>query len=166
MIRPLRGIDGSQADWNRMARAAVGRQWPVAVLADVYRWAARLGLLPALAGLAWGLATRAGRRRCGRTALLGLVFLSGAAARIAMLAVVDATAFDARLGTYILPAVPFLIATLVTGWWILGVAVGDRLRTARASTRDAGRAEEVEPERDRDDRLDAAAPGDAGLVPE
>jgi hypothetical protein len=126
MLRALRGIDATQAEWDRMARAAAGRQWPVALLTDVYRWMARLGVVPALAGITLGLSTRAARRRHGHAALLGIVFLSGAASRIVALTVVDATAFDTRLGIYLLPAAAFLVAFLVTGWCVLARVVLDR----------------------------------------
>jgi hypothetical protein len=166
MLRPLRGIDQTQAEYDELARAAEGRQWPVAVLADVYRWGARVGVVPALAGLVLGVATRAGRRRHLRAVALGSVLLVGVAARIAALTVVEATAFDTRYGVYVLPGAGFLVGFLVTGWWVLGGLVADRWGTRRASTGQAGGAEEVEPERDGDDRLDAASPGDARPVPQ
>jgi hypothetical protein len=165
MIRALRGIDSSQAEWDRMARAAVGRQWPVALLTDIYRWSARLGVFPALLGVALGIGSRRGRRREGAAALLGAVMLVGVASRIAALTIVDATAFDTRFGIYLLPASSFLVGVLVLGLWALGGIIADRNDERRGSVHEAGRAEEVEPERDGNDRLDAPAPRDARLVP-
>jgi hypothetical protein len=166
MIRPLHGINGSQAEYNQMARAAAGRQWPVAILADVYRWAARFGVFLALLGIGIGLATRPARRRQGRTALLGALMLVGLASRIGALSIVDATAFDTGLPIYLLPGYSFLVGFLVLGWWALGGIITDRRRERRGSVHDAGRAEEVETERNRNDRLDPPAPRDSRLVPE
>jgi hypothetical protein len=165
MVRPLRGIDGTQAEYNQMARAAVGRQWPVAFLTDVYRWVARLGVFPALLGIAVGLGTRRGRRCQGRTALLGALLLVAMASRIAALTFVDATAFDTTRAVYLLPGCSFLVGFLVLGCWALGSVVADRRRERRASLQ-AGRAEQVETEGHADDRLDAPTPRDAHLVPE
>jgi hypothetical protein len=166
MLRALRGIDATQAEYDHMARAAAGRQWPVAVLTDVYRWVARLGVFPALLGVGIGLGTRRGRRCQGRTALLAALLQVGLASRIAALTLVDATAFDTRLPIYVLPACSFLVGFLVLGLWALGGIITDRRRERRGSVREAGRAEEVEPEGDGNDRLEAPAPRDARLVPE
>ena len=163
MLRPLRGIDQSPAEYDRMARDASHRQWAVAGLTDTYRWLARLGAVPALVGIALGLVGRNASRQRRLASVLGLVLLAGAASRIAALTMVDATAFPASAGHYILPATAFLVGFLVTGWWILAGVVTD-LR--RAGSVDPPRGtEHVEAERDRDDGLDASAPRDARLVP-
>jgi hypothetical protein len=162
MLRPLRGIDETQAEYDALAERAADRQQVVAGLADLYRWTARIGFAPALLGLALGVATRAGRRQWP-TAAVGGVMLVALLSRLVMLAVVDATAFEAaRVGVYILPGVDFLVVVLVVGWWMLATVVRDEVRLRR----EAGGAEEVEPERDGDDRLDAPAHADARLVPE
>jgi hypothetical protein len=166
MLRPLRGIDATQAEYDRMARAAAARQWPVAFLTDVYRWGARLGAIPALLGVGIGLGTRRGRRTQGRTALLGALLLVGLASRIATLTVVDATAFDSNLPIYLLPGCSFLVGFVVLGLWALVGIITDRRCERRGSVHEAGRAEEVETERDGNDRLDAPAQRDARLVPE
>ena len=166
MLRPLRGIDGSLADHNAAERRAAGRQQVVYGLADGYRWAARLGVVPAVLGLGAALITRAGRRHWPVVGL-ALVMLVAVLSRLALLAVVDATAFRAATyGAYPLPAVGFLVVFLVTGWWLLGACVADRWPGRGSSVDEAGGAEEVEPERDGDDRLDAPTPGDARLVPQ
>jgi hypothetical protein len=162
MVRPLRGIDQTMAEYDRMAEDAVGRQWPVAALVDVYRTVARIGVVTALAGLAVTFGFRGPRQRRGSAAALALVLLVGVASRIAALTVVDATAFDARFDPYFLPATGFLVGFLVVGNWLLVQAVRER----RVSAREARRAEEVEPEGDGDDRLDAPTPRDARLVPQ
>jgi hypothetical protein len=145
-----------------MAEDAVGRQWPVAALVDVYRTVARIGVVTALAGLAVTFGFRGPRQRRGSAAALALVLLVGVASRIAALTVVDATAFDARFDPYFLPATGFLVGFLVVGNWLLVQAVRER----RVSAREARRAEEVEPEGNGDDRLDAPTPRDARLVPQ
>lgn len=48
MIAPLRGVDGTLAEHQTAERRAADRQQAVAGLTDVYRWAARLGAVPAL----------------------------------------------------------------------------------------------------------------------
>jgi hypothetical protein len=162
MVRPLRGIDGSQSQYDARAERAADRQQVVAALTDLYRWAARVGVGPALLGLVLGLATRAGRRHWPTAAVCAVVLLA-LLSRLVLLALVDATAFDAaRAGTYILPGVDFLVVVLVVGWWMLATVVRDLVRLRR----EAGGAEEVEPNGDRHDRLEPAPQADARLVPE
>jgi hypothetical protein len=122
-----------------------------------------VGVFPALLGIGIGLGTRRGRRCKGLAALLAALLLVGLASRIAALTVVDATAFDA---IYLLPECAFLVGVLVLGLWALGGMLTDGRRERRASVHEAGRTEEVEAERDGNDRLDAPAPGDARLVPQ
>ena len=162
MVRPLRGIDQTMAEYDRSAEDAADRQWPVAALVDLYRTLARVGVVTGLAGLAVTFGRRGPRQGRGSIAALALVLLVGAASRIAALTVVDVTAFDARFGAYFLPASGFLVGFVVIGNWLLVQAVGERRRSAR----EARRAEQVEPEGDGDDRLDAPAPRDARLVPQ
>jgi hypothetical protein len=132
MIRPLRAIDGTQVEYNAMERRAASRQELVTGLTDLYRWAARLGAVPALLGLALGLLTRAGRRHWP-IAAMGVVMVVAVLSRLVLLAIVDATAFiAARYGTYVLPGVDFLVVSLVVGWWLLATVVNDTIQRRRA----------------------------------
>jgi hypothetical protein len=160
MIRPLRGIDGTRSEYSDVAQKAAGRQQVVAGLADLYRWGARTGIVPALAGLVLALTTHTGRRHW-RAALLGGVLLIAVASRIVVLALVDATTFGANpgrdcfdascerlYGIYQLPATAFLVGLLVIGWWLLVTVVTD-LRRERAVTSDpAPPAEAADPVED------------------
>jgi hypothetical protein len=141
MIRPLRAIDGSRAEYSDLARDAAGRQQVVAGLADVYRWSARVGIVPAMAAVVLALATRIGRRHW-RTALLGTVLLIAVGGRIVVLTLVDATSFGTNPGSadcvgsctmlygiYQLPATAFLVGLLVIGWWLLATVVAEHVRT-------------------------------------
>jgi hypothetical protein len=163
MSAPLRGVDGTLADYQAAERRAADRQQIVAGLTDVYRWAARLGALPALVGFALAL------RRQGRPTRRPMLALAGVMAvavgsRVVLLALVDMTSFRAATwGMYILPGVEFLLVLLVLGWWSLGVAVWGWYEARRpASVDHPGGTEETE--RDRNDRLDAPPSDDARLV--
>lgn len=149
MIRPLRGIDGTRAEYTEHALQAADRQQVVAGLADLYRWGARIGIVPALAGLVLALVTPTGRRHW-RAALLGGVFLLALGSRIVVLTLVDATTFwassgrgrecvdgpcESLFGVYQLPATAFLVGLLVVGWWLLATVVAD-LRRERAAASD------------------------------
>jgi hypothetical protein len=159
MLRPLRGIDESQAEYDALAERAADRQQVVAALTDLYRWAARIGVVPALLGLALGLATGAGRRHWP-TVAVGGVMLVALLSRLVLLAVVDATAFEAvRVSVYILPGVDFLVVALVVGWWMLATVVWDEVRLRR----EAGGTEQVEPEGDGEPRGGAAGGRGHGL---
>jgi hypothetical protein len=162
MTAPLRGIDGTLAEHLAAERRAADRQQVVAVLTDVYRWAARLGAVPAIAGFVLALRRRGRSSRWPALALAGVMGVA-VGSRVFLLAIVDMTAFRAATwGMYILPGVEFLLVGLVLGWWLLADAVRDRV----ASVDEARRAEQVEPEGNAEDRLDAPAPGDARLVPQ
>jgi transposase len=140
MIRPLRAIDGTRAEYSDLAQRAAGRQHVIAGLADIYRWSARLGIVPAMAGVVLALATRTGRKHW-RTALVGAVLLVAVGSRIAVLTLVDATAFGAhpwpgcvdsctmQFGIYQLSATGFLVGFLVIGWWLLATFVAEHVRT-------------------------------------
>lgn len=142
MQLPLRGIDQSPSEYSRMYYDGVRRQWPVAGLTDLYRWAASLGVVPALVGVTLGLLPRHDRHR--RVAVLGLVLLTGAASRVAALTVVDATAFPAGNGNYVLPATAFLVGFLVAGWWALAGVVTDLRRAGSDHQPDDARRERAE----------------------
>jgi hypothetical protein len=151
MIRPLRAIDGSRAEYSDLAQRAAGRQQVIAGLADLYRWSARLGIVPAMAGVVLALATRTGRKQW-RTALVGAVLLVAVGSRIAVLTLVDATAFGAhpwpgcvdsctmQFGIYQLPATGFLVGFLVIGWWLLATFVAEHVRTRHIAA-DVGQPE-------------------------
>jgi hypothetical protein len=131
MISPLRGIDGARGDYTALERRAADRQQVVAGLTDLYRWAARLGALPALVGLGL-VVTRTGRRHA-TTVAVGAVMLIAALSRITLLGMIDATAFKAaRYGSYILPGVDFFVVFLLIGWWVLATVTRDAVRRRRA----------------------------------
>jgi hypothetical protein len=144
MARPLRGV-GGEADYAAAERRALQHQEPVAALEVLYRWGVRIGGALALAGIAAGLVTREGRRR------LPLVVVALAAAlavliRLLVVAVLDATAFDAvGIGVYVLPATSFLVLFVCVGAWLLvdvvrAVARGDRVAVAGGAPATAGAA--------------------------
>ena len=97
-----------------------------------------------MAGVVLALATPTGRKQW-RTALVGAVLLVAAGSRIAVLTLVDATAFGAQpwpgcvdsctmqFGIYQLPATAFLIGFLVMGWWLLATGVAEHLADAATS---------------------------------
>jgi hypothetical protein len=130
MLYPLRGLDDTRSEYDARARAAADRQQAVAALADIYRWGARLGVVPALAGIVLAVVS-ADRRLYWRGAALGVVFLVAVVSRIVVLTIVEAYAFMARLGVYHLPASAFLIGFLLTGWWLLAEVIGDNLKRRR-----------------------------------
>jgi hypothetical protein len=166
MIAPLRGVAGTLAEHQAAERRAAGRQQAVAGLTDVYRWAARLGAVPALVGFVVALRRRRRRSRWPMLALAAVLAVA-VASRVFLLALVDMTSFHAATwGLYILPAVEFLLVLLVLGWWMLGSAVREWQESRRGSVDSPSGTEHVEAERDRDDRLEAAPPGDARLVPQ
>ena len=159
MVRPLRGVDRDRSSYNALQQRAAGRQQVVAALTDLYRWAARLGVVPAVLGLALGLLTRAGRRHWP-TLALALAMLVAAASRVVLLGLIDATAFvAARWGAYIVPGVDFLLVFLVAGWWLLATVVVDDVRRRRAAESDD------EPPLTAERTLVAPAPPDAELQP-
>jgi hypothetical protein len=131
IVRPLRAIERSQAQYNAAESRAASRQELVAGLTDLYRWAGRLGAAPALLGIALGIATRAGRRRWPAVAVCAVMVVA-LLSRLVLLALVDATSFiAARYGTYIIPGIDFLVVALVVGWWLLATVVVDEVRRRR-----------------------------------
>lgn len=131
MLRPLRGMDLSISEYRRTYREASQRQEVVAGLTDLYRTLAIVGTIPAILGVILGVLPRHARHR--RVAFLGLTLLVGAASRVAVLAVVDATAFPAGNGNYLLPATAFLVGFLIAGWWALGSVVTDACQTTASA---------------------------------
>jgi hypothetical protein len=131
MVRPLRGVDGDEAAYLDAEARALDRQGPVSALMVLYRWAGRVGVAVATAGVVAALATRAGRRRLPAV-LAALAMLTAVAARVAFVALIDATSYPAWwIGAYILPGVAFLVVFVVLGCWLLATSVRDT-RTARA----------------------------------
>ncbi len=130
LAAPIRGID-DRADHVARERAALDTQWPVSALTDVYRPAARLGVVVALAGLLAGLATRAGRRNPAAL-LLVAALLVATLTRIMLLALVDATAWPAAGQlNYVLPATDYLVLFVLLGCWTLATAVRGSVRQHR-----------------------------------
>lgn len=128
---PLRAVDGPEAEWFRREDDAMRRQWPVAFLTDLYRWAVRLGAPVALAGLVAGVATRAGRRHPA-VLVACAAMLVAALSRVGLVALVDATTYEASDTRYVMPAVDFLLVFVVTGVWCLAT-VGAKLRRPAGS---------------------------------
>lgn len=128
MVGPLRGVDGSVDSHLAAERRAADRQQVVAGLTDGYRWAARLGVVPALLGLVLAL-RRHGRADRWPVLAVAVVALVAVASRVVLLAVIDMTAFKASTwAMYILPGVEFLLVALVIGWWLLASAVTEAWR--------------------------------------
>jgi hypothetical protein len=140
MVRPLRGIDDRDAYISDEARA-LDRQEPVEVLMVIYRWGARVGAVLALAGLVAGVATAAGRRRPAAVLACGAMLVA-VASRLAVLAIVDATAYPAaRIGVYVLPGVDFLVVFVAVGTWLLVTSARATLAARRPSADAAGTGE-------------------------
>jgi hypothetical protein len=107
----------------------------VRALLVLYRWGALLAAGLAVAGLALGLATRAGRRHVAALVTLG-AFLTAVVGRIAVVALVDATAYPAAgNGTYVLPGVDFYVAFGVIGTCVLAIVLRDMRPVERAGER-------------------------------
>lgn len=127
MTGALRGV-GSQDDFVAAEQRDLRHQAPVSALEAVYRWAVRIGSVTALLGLVAGLATRAGRRRLP-VLVVALAALVAFASRVAVVAILDATAFDVvGIGIYVLPGTQFIVLFAFVGTWLLGEVVADRLR--------------------------------------
>src|SRR4029453_8421739 len=92
MTRPLRGV-GDQADYQAYEARGLRHQQPGSILAAGYRWGLRLAVVVAARGAA-GLALRGRRRRLAGLVLIGAV-LCAVLVRIAVVAIVSATAFPA-----------------------------------------------------------------------
>jgi hypothetical protein len=98
------------------------------VLEVVYRWGVRIGTVTALLGLVAGLVTRAGRRRLP-VLVVALAALVAFLSRVAVVAILDATAFDVvGIGIYVLPGTQFLVLFAFVGTWLLGEVVADHVR--------------------------------------
>jgi len=141
---------GEPAEWRTMTRTlpeardltafnareieAADDQGPVDFLFNAYRLTSPMVAALAVVGLAWGLAR-------SRTRLLGLVCVVLAlalAARVAVIAAVDAMTYPAaHSDSYAIPALDFLVAFSAVGCWLLVVSASDliRSRRGRASTR-------------------------------
>jgi hypothetical protein len=132
MTRPLRGVDDDQRAYRRAETEAMKNQELVRALMVLYRWGALLAACLAIAGLVVGVATRAGRRHLAALLTLG-AFLTAVIARLAVVALVDATAYPAAgNGTYVLPGVDFYLAFGVIGTWLLVTVVRPVRVLARA----------------------------------
>ena len=136
MIRPLRGVEDGQRAYRLAEREAMKNQELVRALMVLYRWGAFVAAGLATAGLVVGVATRAGRRRLAALLTLG-AFLMAVLGRLAVVALVDATAYPAATnGTYVLPGTDFYLAYGVIGTWLL-ITVA---REQRPLAREGGRA--------------------------
>jgi hypothetical protein len=148
MLRPIRGITPRDQDAYAASEArAMDRQEAVSALTDLYRWAGRLAVVPAIIGLGIGAATRVGRRRPAAL-LTCAAMLTAVVSRVVLLGVIDATSFAARGGAYIIPAVDFLLVFLVLGVWSLVTVARTRwtAQSAPASSEDAADPSDVRPE--------------------
>jgi len=126
MVRSLRGIDDDQAAYLARERGAEDDQWPITALAWLYRWCGRVGGALATAGLAAGALTRAGRRH-GAVALAVAATLAAVLARIAFVALIDASAYPAaESGVYLLPAAGFYGVFVILGTWLAVTVVRER----------------------------------------
>jgi hypothetical protein len=135
MVRPLRGADDDQRAYREAETEAMKDQEMVRALLVLYRWGALLAAGLAVAGLALGLATRAGRRHVAALVMLG-AFLTAVVGRIAVVALVDATAYPAAgNGTYVLPGVDFYVAFGVIGTCVLATVLRDLRPVERAGER-------------------------------
>ncbi len=136
MIRPLRGIDDDQRAYRAAETEAMKNQELVRALMVLYRWGALLAAGLAIAGLVVGVATRAGRRHVAALLTLG-AFLTAVLGRLAVVALVDATAYPAAgNGTYVLPGVDFYVAFGVIGTVLLLTVARELRPLARAAEHD------------------------------
>lgn len=135
MVRPLRGVDDDQRAYRAAETEAMKDQEMVRALMVLYRWGALLAAGLAVAGLVLGVATRAGRRHVAALVTLG-AFLTAVVGRIAVVALVDATAYPAAgNGTYVLPGVDFYVAFGVIGTCVLATVLRDLRPVGRAGER-------------------------------
>jgi hypothetical protein len=136
MIRPLRGVEENQRVYRAAETEAMKNQELVRALMVLYRWGALLAALLAGAGLVVGVATRAGRRHLAALLALG-AFLTAVLGRIAVVALVDATAYPAATnGTYVLPGMDFYLAFGLIGTLLLVTVVRELRPPARADDGD------------------------------
>jgi hypothetical protein len=135
MIRPLRGVEDNQRAYIAEEKEAMKNQELVRVLMVLYRWGALLAACLAVAGLAFGVATRAGRRHLAALLTLG-AFVTAVLGRLAVVALVDATAYPAATnGTYVLPGVDFYLAFGLIGTLLLVTVVRELRPPLRAGER-------------------------------
>lgn len=135
MIRPLRGVEENQRAYRAAETEAMTNQELVRALMVLYRWAGLVAACVAVAGLVVGVATCAGRRHLAALLTLG-AFLTAVLARLAVVALVDATAYPAAgNGTYVLPGTDFYIAFGVIGTWLLVTVVRERRSLAQGGER-------------------------------
>jgi hypothetical protein len=139
MIRPIRGIDGPEAEHVADEARAMKRQGVVSLLTDVYRLGMRIGAPLALVGLALGVVTPAGRRRPA-VVLLGAAMLVAVLSRVGLVALVDATSFESSRSHYVLPGVDFLLLFVIAGCWLLATVVRDTTRRGAAAPDDGAGA--------------------------
>ena len=141
MIRPLRGVEDNQRAYRVAEREAMKNQELVRALMALYRWGALVAACLATAGLVVGVATRAGRRHLAALLTLG-AFFTAVLGRLAVVALVDATAYPAATnGTYVLPGTDFYLAFGVVGTWLLVTVVRER----RSLAQEGGSAVDDEP---------------------
>jgi hypothetical protein len=118
LTHPLRGV-GSEAGYIASEAGPLRHQEVVAGLTDLYRWAMRIGVVVALAGLVAGVATRKGRRNWGALLLVAAALVA-VVARLLLIALIDATAWPAaKQFNYILPVTDFLVLFVLLGTWTL-----------------------------------------------
>ena len=141
MSGPLRGISDSQVVYRAEERAAMKNQEFVRVLWFFYRWGALAAALLALVGLAASIVTHAWRRHLALV-LTTATLLAGLLGRLAVVALVDATAYPAAgNGTYQLPGVDFYVAFGAVGTWLLVTVVREVRERARSDK--GGPADEI-----------------------
>jgi hypothetical protein len=143
MIRPLRGVEENQRAFRAAETEAMKNQELVRALMVLYRWGAVVAAGLATAGLVLGVVTRAGRRHLAALLTVG-AFLAAVVGRVAVVALVDATAYPAATnGTYVLPGMDFYLAFGLIGTLLLATVVRERRPPAAAD--DGGVVEEVVP---------------------
>ncbi len=137
MTAPLRGVVDDQRTYRAEERDAMKDQELVRVLWFVYRWGALAGAVLATVGLVAVVVTGAWRRHLA-LGLTAATFLVAVLTRIAVFALVDATAYPtAGNGTYVLPGVDFYLAFGLLGTWLLAIVardVGSQAQVTEGST--------------------------------
>jgi len=143
MVGPLARAPSPAADFLDARRAV--QQGIAGAIAKVYSWT--MPALTALATLGLLAAILARRRRPAPGALIALTLACAAAvaARVGLLAYVDATSIPAVNMVYLSPAVPFLLMLVALGIY-LGLAT---LRTGARPAEAASRSTSVMPENGR-----------------
>jgi hypothetical protein len=142
MSGPLRGVSDSQVAYRIEEREAMKNQEIVRVLWFFYRWGALAAVLLALGGLVASIVTKVWRRHLALV-LTTATLLAGVLGRLAVVALVDATAYPAAgNGTYQLPGVDFYVAFGAVGTWLLVAVVREMRERGRS---DEGRPTEEAP---------------------